>query len=1124
MLPPEYPEDEALRLNTLRECRLLDTLPEERFDRITRLARQIFHTEIALISLIDEERQWFKSRQGLQAQETHRDISFCGHAILSGDVYVVEDASKDLRFSDNPLVLNAPFIRFYAGAPLHTKNGQRIGTLCIIDSKARILTTQELSALRDLADCVEHEIDNEQAHRQHDALLTLARITSLTFDNPQTLLRETLALGCEYLKLSTGIISKHEGDNIYVSVLQSSLETLSEGHFFPKNQTYSDLLKVDEGVVCIEHIGKSQYRHHPSYQRFRQETYIGIPLFLEGQRYGTLGFSDNNPRASAYSEIEIEFINVLGDWVNSTLKRLALDRALEQQQKMNDAVARAQSQFIKGRDKHEGIRTLLNDAVLLTGSNYGQVCEVRKDKAGHYFLKNHIHSAIPGNANAATSAMLPVGAEAESAPHLLTAHFEEVLRTRQPLSGTVNTALTQAHSGPSAPAGRFLCMPVHYNGDIVAMIGVADSSDEYDQQTIDFLQPVLITIGQLINAAKVQRQHEESERRLANIIEGTNIGTWECDIASGETIYNERWAEMLGYTLEELQPTTVQTWLNLCHPDDLKRSSVMLNKHFNGELPYFDMISRMRHKDGHWVWIRDRGCVVSWSEDGKPLVMSGSHQDVTQERLAEEKLAHAYELLEQSNTAARIGTWEFDIRHRQVFWSQVTKQIHEVGDDYVHNLDSAVSFYKPGKNRDHLMRLMQEAVTDGKKFDEEFEIITAKKKHCWVRVIGLPYYQDDQIVRIYGIFQDISDSKANAEALRDQAAHTEAILDNVLDGIVTIDHTGRIDGYNAAAAKIFGYDKEEVIGQHFNMLLPARNDGSRNRKIRQHTFEDGIGVTQEIEAQRKDGSVFPLDLSVSTVRRRGHPLYIGLVRDITERKRVERIKNEFISTVSHELRTPLTSISGALGLVLGGATGTLPKNLTPLLTIASKNSQRLTFLINDLLDMEKLSAGQMHFNIQKYPLAHLLSQALEGNLTFGTQRKIHLRLLTPVPDVAVAVDSQRLMQILSNLLSNAIKYSPENETVEISAATHDNAVRISVRDHGEGIPAEFHSRIFQKFAQADSSNTREKGGTGLGLAISRELVEHMGGSIGFESGLHKGAHFYIDLPITELRPQTVASE
>jgi len=236
------------------------------------------------------------------------------------------------------------------------------------------------------------------------------------------------------------------------------------------------------------------------------------------------------------------------------------------------------------------------------------------------------------------------------------------------------------------------------------------------------------------------------------------------------------------------------------------------------------------------------------------------------------------------------------------------------------------------------------------------------------------------------------------------------------------------------------------------------------------------------------------------------------MRDITERKRLELIKNEFISTVSHELRTPLTSISGALGLILGGATGTLPESLAPLLNIASKNSQRLTFLINDLLDMEKLSAGKMHFDMQDYALAPLLKQAIDTNATFGTQKEIQLKLHQPIPDIKISVDSQRFMQVMSNLLSNAIKYSPVNETVDICVSMNQLHVRISVRDHGKGIPSEFRDRIFQKFAQADSSDTREKGGTGLGLAISRELVENMGGKIGFDSIEGRGANFYVELP------------
>jgi len=259
------------------------------------------------------------------------------------------------------------------------------------------------------------------------------------------------------------------------------------------------------------------------------------------------------------------------------------------------------------------------------------------------------------------------------------------------------------------------------------MMGIANCPDGYDKLSVDFLQPVTISIGQLVNAARIQRQHAQSEQRLANIIEGTNIGTWECHIPSGVTIFNERWAEMLGYTLAELSPTTVQTWLDLCHPDDLKISAEMIEQHFNGDLPYFDLTSRMRHKDGSWVWIRDRGCVVSWDEEGRPLVMSGSHQDVTQECIAEEKLAHAYELLEQSNAAARIGTWEYDLLTRQVNWSTVTKQIHEVEVDYQCNTEQALNFFKGKDSRDHIRHLLTEAGTSGTRFDTEFKIVTAKK-------------------------------------------------------------------------------------------------------------------------------------------------------------------------------------------------------------------------------------------------------------------------------------------------------------------------------------------------------------------------------------------------------------
>lgn len=170
MKKPDVPQDEELRLQTLRSLNILDTAPEERFDRVTRLARRVFDVPIALVSLVDKNRQWFKSHEGLDSSETPRDVSFCGHAILGSDVFVIPDAKKDERFADNPLVLQEPYVRFYAGCPLRSHNGMKLGTLCIVDHKPRTLSDGDLDTLIDLASMVEREL----------AALQLATLDELT--------------------------------------------------------------------------------------------------------------------------------------------------------------------------------------------------------------------------------------------------------------------------------------------------------------------------------------------------------------------------------------------------------------------------------------------------------------------------------------------------------------------------------------------------------------------------------------------------------------------------------------------------------------------------------------------------------------------------------------------------------------------------------------------------------------------------------------------------------------------------------------------------------------------------------------------------------------------------------
>jgi signal transduction histidine kinase len=236
------------------------------------------------------------------------------------------------------------------------------------------------------------------------------------------------------------------------------------------------------------------------------------------------------------------------------------------------------------------------------------------------------------------------------------------------------------------------------------------------------------------------------------------------------------------------------------------------------------------------------------------------------------------------------------------------------------------------------------------------------------------------------------------------------------------------------------------------------------------------------------------------------------VRYATERKRLERLKDEFVSTVSHELRTPLTSISGSLGLLMGKAAGNLPKSMARLLAIANTNSQRLVRLVDDILDIEKMEAGRVVFNFRRVEVRPLVVQAIEANRGFAEGYGVRIRLEEERGTAAVRADPDRLLQVVTNLLSNAIKFSPANNEVVVAIAKEADVIRIAVRDHGPGIPVDFRPLIFQKFAQADAGDARQKGGTGLGLSIVKQIVDRLSGEVSFSDAPGGGTIFHVLLP------------
>lgn len=336
-----------------------------------------------------------------------------------------------------------------------------------------------------------------------------------------------------------------------------------------------------------------------------------------------------------------------------------------------------------------------------------------------------------------------------------------------------------------------------------------------------------------------------------------------------------------------------------------------------------------------------------------------------------------------------------------------------------------------------------------------------------------------------------------------------------IDAIIIIDGRGIIETFNHAAEQIFGYRSDEVIGRNLSMLMPepdrSAHDGYLDHYTRRGTSR-ALEQNRELTALRRNGETFTIELRVSQISHHGERRFIGLVRDITERKRIERMKSELVSIVSHELRTPLTSISGALGLIVGGALGEPSPTMLQMLTIAHQNSLRLGRLVDDLLDMDKLVAGKMTLQLHGHSLVRQMQLATDANQGYAAKHGVYLQL-EPLPTLQLIADDDRLQQVLANLISNAVKFSPEGGTVSLGAQQRGAWVRIWVRDQGPGIAPEFHARIFQKFSQADSSDTRQKGGTGLGLAISKELIEHMHGRIGFDSEPGHGACFWCELPL-----------
>ncbi|UTF61803.1 ATP-binding protein [Gilvimarinus sp. DA14] len=352
------------------------------------------------------------------------------------------------------------------------------------------------------------------------------------------------------------------------------------------------------------------------------------------------------------------------------------------------------------------------------------------------------------------------------------------------------------------------------------------------------------------------------------------------------------------------------------------------------------------------------------------------------------------------------------------------------------------------------------------------------------------------------------------ELVQERTAELSSILSSATDAILTIDGSGSVHRYNPAALELFAVEREQLQRSSITTWLDAF--AGANTQVKQ-VLDARLNTMFETTLTTPDEQRHAVEVGVSKMELGTDPHYVVMLHNITERKKTEKLKSEFVSTVSHELRTPLTSIVGSLKLVLAGVTGEITPKTHSMVAIARDNAERLSVLVNDILDIEKLDFDQLKIDIAQVPviatMEHVIQQMRGYAEGFDVQLTQHTSADLSGQD-CVAADSHRLIQILTNLLSNAIKYSDPGSQVILSARREGQELVFSVKDSGRGMPDYFRKQIFQKFSQADSSDKREKSGTGLGLYIVKALTEKMHGSISYESELGKGSEFFIRLPLS----------
>ncbi|WP_224095185.1 PAS domain S-box protein [Nostoc sp. MS1] len=626
---------------------------------------------------------------------------------------------------------------------------------------------------------------------------------------------------------------------------------------------------------------------------------------------------------------------------------------------------------------------------------------------------------------------------------------------------------------------------------------------------------------ELLSSVHSQATNQKLQEAIVNSANYTIISTTTDGIILTFNATAQRW---LGYTAEEVIGKTTP---EIIHD---KNEVVKVAQELSQELgvtiePGFEVfVTKARQgqvEEREWSYIRKDGSRFPVLLSATPLYDAENHitgflgigSDITARKATEAALRESEDRYATLAQTAPVGIFRNDASGRCIFVNERACNLigsppeDVLGEGWVKSLHP--------DDRQRIVTECNQAVKQNTPFQAEYRFLHANNSTIWVISQAIPERgTNGEVIGYIGTMTDISDRKRTEEEL----LHLSQALESAVEGISQLDTQGRYLKVNPAYAKITGYEPEEMVGMNWEVTVHP-DDQEKMVTAYQQMLKNGK-VEIEARAMRKDGTAFDKQVVMVKAYNQqqeciGHYCFM---KDISDRREVERLKDEFVSVVSHELRTPLTSISGALDLLASGVLPAGSEDAQRMLNIAANNTDRLVRLINDILDIERIESGKIQITPQACNAADLMTQSVEVIEEMAELAGVKISM-SPV-SANLWADPDRIIQVLTNLLSNAIKFSSPGSTVWLNAEIESGKDNISnvphilfkVKDQGRGVPADKLESIFERFGQVDASDSRQKGGTGLGLAICRSILQHHGGQIWAESSLGEGSTFFFTLP------------